>query len=240
MVGKHDPAGDYDFLLARALALCADRLKSYGNQSATNAAAMRAQAIDAAIAHAERSLAHTLTPDSSLLLLSYLALEKGDSEKLLAYAGEAVKQDPNFHNARWLLAEAFLAAGDSEQAAREASLALELNPSSREARLALERARGEPASRYQTTEELIEQSRASSSEGRVRKARRLLLRAIRNADGPCAECHLELAHMYESINLYREAIAEWQAFARETNNHASAEQARARVQMLKQKSGLQN
>jgi hypothetical protein len=44
-----------------------------------------------------------------------------------------------------------------------------------------------------------------------------------------------LASLYEAENLYEEAIAEWQAFAREAPERAAAERIASRVEMLKQK-----
>lgn len=234
-----DPAGEYDFLYARALVLCVDRLPALrSKESRTSAEAARVKALGLAIAPAERSLDRTLTPDSNCLLLAYIALQLGDADRLHAYAVQALKWDPNFSTARWLMSEAYLAEGDPDQAAREASIALDLNPSSREARLALRRARGEALSREQWLEQSIQRGLARAAAGNIDKARRLLRRAI--AEGPCPECHRALASVCEAAGLYEEAIAEWQAFIREAPSLASAQQIPLRVEALRKKSNIRH
>jgi O-antigen ligase len=234
-----DPAGDRDFAAARALTLCAERIKALQNsgqprvidEALTQA---KATAIDLAMIHANKSLARTFEPDSNRLLLAYLAFLGGDKAKLRENASEAVRLDPYFPNARWLMAEAYLAQGDREQAAREAKIALDINPSLRQANSVLVRAGGAtvaPAS----VEKSLGRGRLLLSEGKIEKAERVLLRAIRKSDGRCAECHRLLATVYEQANLFVDAMVEWQAFLREAPDRATAEQTSRRIEMLRQK-----
>lgn len=239
-VSSSDQTGDYHLLLARSLALCADRLAM--GQSANQRAqskpnrqdVIRNQAISLAMSYAEKSLTHTLTPDSSYVLLAYLALQLGDADRVFTYSSEAVRLDPNFSNSHWLMSEALLARGERKEAAGEARVAMDLNPHSREARSAFRRAGGVPLS-ADRVEKLIRRSRALADQGKTDQARRVILHAIRRSDGPCAECHGALASLYEAESLYEEAIAEWQAFAREAPERAVAERITSRVEMLKQK-----
>jgi O-antigen ligase/tetratricopeptide (TPR) repeat protein len=239
-VSSSDPTGNYHLLLARILALCADRLATGesanpGAQSKPNSQdVIRNQAINLAMSHAERSLTHTLTPDSSYVLLAYLAWQLGDADRVAAYASEAVRLDPNFSNSHWLMAEALLARGERKEAAGEARVAMDLSPHSREAQSAFRRAGGLPLS-ADRIEKLIRRSRALADQGMTDQARRVIRHAIRRSDGPCADCHAELASLYETERLYEEAIAEWQAFAREAPERAVAEGISSRVEMLKQK-----
>lgn len=143
-----DPTGSYGFLLAQALTLCAEKIQSLldaeGRSQDERQRLMetRSRAIEMAITSAKGSVRYTLTPDSVHLLLAYLGLLSGDKELLRIHASEAVRLDPNLSNARWLMAEAFLADGDRKQAEREARLARDLNPYSSEARRVLRRAQG--------------------------------------------------------------------------------------------------
>jgi tetratricopeptide (TPR) repeat protein len=188
--------------------------------------------------HAHKALAHTLTPDSNYVLLAYLALLSEDTAKLRAYASEAVKWDPNSPNARWLMAEAYLAEGDREQAAREARLAREIDPSSTHARSALRRAQGESETRRLGVEKGIAKARSMFSKGSLTRAEFVLRRAISKSPGPCPECHRLLAAIYEADHLYENAIAEWQAFLGQAPDRASAEDAATRINTLQQMSRL--
>jgi tetratricopeptide (TPR) repeat protein len=227
-------------LLARTLALCADRLATGesanpGLQSKANSRdVIRNQAIRLAMSHAEKSLTHTLSPESSYVLLAYLALQLGDADKVVAYASEAVRLDPNFSNSHWLMAEGLLARGERKEAAVEARVAIDLSPHSLEAQSAYRRAGGLPLS-ADRIEELIRHSRALAEQGKTDRARHMILRAISRSDGPCPDCHGALASLYETENRYEEAIAEWQAFAREAPERAAAERISSRVEMLKQR-----
>ena len=124
------PTGAYDFLYARALNLFAQQISNPASSAARSAArgsdlgAIRTEALRLAISHTEKSLAHTNTPDWNYSFLASLALATGDTEKLRWAAAEAVKWDPNNYYARWLMAEAYLAYGEREQAKREAAQAL--------------------------------------------------------------------------------------------------------------------
>lgn len=235
---SREPTGAYDFQYARALTLCADRMQHAIDRSGIQSEKLvtaRDRAIALARAHAEESLAHTLTPDSSYLLLAYLALVSGDTSGLRAYAGDALQWDPNSANAHWLMAEANLAEGDSEQSEREAELALDINPASREARSVLERARtnNDPE---QTIEELIARARELTAQSKNRKAHRTLRHALLRAKGQCPECHHALALVYETTGLCDDAIVEWETFMRQDPSRATAEQAPARIERLKKQS----
>jgi tetratricopeptide (TPR) repeat protein len=161
-------------------------------------------------------------------------LQLGDADKVFAYASEAVRLDPNFSNSHWLMAEALLAKGERKEAAGEARVAMDLSPHSREARSAFKRAGGMPLS-AERVEELIRHGRALANQGMTDAARRLILRAMHRSDGPCADCHSALASLYETENRYEEAIAEWEAFAREAPERAVTERISSRVEMLKQR-----
>ena len=235
-----EPTGAYDFLFAQALATCAERMQTAaaGGQSTIEQNRLmraRAEAISLAISHAEKSAAHTLTPDSSYVLLAYLALSSDDAQSLRAYAAEAIKWDPNYSDSRWLMAEAYLKEGENEQAAREAELALALHPSSRNAASALARATSESHTYERTVARIVTRARRLADAGDTEGARRLLLRSIRKSAGPCPECHSALALVYEMSNSCDDAIAEWQIFMRQDPARAFAEQVQARIEQLRQK-----
>lgn len=238
-----DPDGGFGLLAARAVAVCIDQINQSeratqpGGSGKAISPAKRA-AINLAIAHAQRSLAHTLTPDSSYVLLAYLAFLGGDAERLREFASEAVRWDPKFANARWLLAEAYLAAGDREQAVGEAKFALEIVPSSPQARSALERAQGEFETRRLKLEKAIAHARVMFSKGHLTRAESVLRRAISRSQGQCPECHRLLASIYEADHLYDNAIAEWQTFVAQAPDRVSAEDAEKRISALRQMSGL--
>jgi O-antigen ligase len=238
-----DPAGDRAFVAARALTLCAEKVQalreSSGRIDDDNLTRSKATAIEAAMTQAGRSLAHTLTPDSNYLLLAYLASLSGDVPRFHAYAAEALKWDRYFANSRWLMAEAYLAEGDREQAAREAEIALEIDPSLRQARIVLARARGESEPGDAPVEESIERARGFISAGEQPRAEKVLRRAIARSHALCPECHRLLASIYEAENLYENAIAEWQSFITQTPDRASAQAAASRIDALKQKKGTE-
>ena len=240
--GGPDPAGDYDYLFARALSQCVDRMQTDNKSQAEldRLKEKRAEMIDLGIIHGERSAAHTLTPDASHLLVAYLALNAEDSTRLRASASEALKWDPLFPSAHSLMAEAYLAEGDREQAVREAQLALDINPSARGARGLLKRLRIGFKKTSPEMAERIERGRRLASAGKTNKARKVLKRAILRSKGPCPECHRALASLYESGKLYKEAIAEWQLFIKQTSDREAAEQARRQVDMLSQKVDVHN
>ena len=229
--------GAYNFQYARALTLYADRTGSADNSSEPKKMTpSRASAINIAITQIRRSLDHTLTPDSSCLLLAYLALISGDASELRAWATEAARWDPYYPGAHWLMAEAYLAEGNREEARREALFALDINPNSQEARSALRRARGMKDPSQMTVEELLSYARKDADQGMMKKAERKLLRAIKRARGQCPDCHRALALIYEATNSCDEAITEWQVLLRQDPARASAEQAQSRIEKLKRKS----
>ena len=223
-----EPTGTYNFLFASALAQCAERMQSSADNRLV---AARMRALEIAAENAERSLKHTLTPDSSYLLLAYLALSSGNTAGARAYASEAIKIDPNYSPAHRLMAEAYLAEGNRDQAVVEARLSVELDPFSPEAVALLKRAKGKAAS-----QQLIARARKLADAGKIKKARRKFLNALRRSTGPCPDCHHGLALVYEKSQMYENAIAEWQAFIRDDPARAASEQAQAQIEMLKQKS----
>jgi len=236
-----DPTGAYNLQFARALAIYADSIPANAelavpkNAHSEEAGFKRAQAIEAAVDQAERSLATTLTPDASYVLLAYLALAQGDNSKLHEYAGKAIDWDPNYFNARWLMAEALLAQGDRDGAALQAQLALWLRPASSEARSILARTRGESLLISPRILGLLERARSLMKRRNFDKAEDLLQRAIRDARGPCLDCHRQLALTYEAAGRYKDAIVEWEIVALGSSNEEEARQARAQIEILKNK-----
>jgi len=236
-----DPTSAYQFERARSLALFADYAQArlnVANISKTEAEQLtraRARAISEAMAAAQASLAHTLTPDSSYMLLAYLALLAGDQPKLRDYASEALRLDPYFANAHWLMAEAWLMEGNAPEAQREAEAALEINPNSREARQAFKRARGDDIAAKQTVDSLLRLTRDYASQGKTHKARRRLRRALQLSGGNCLECHRQLALIYEAEEQPEKALAEWQAVVAQATDHAMLQEAQAHLAALKPK-----
>jgi putative inorganic carbon (hco3(-)) transporter len=250
------PTGAYHLLFARALDTYARALASQSpakgaSQASNDAAEVRQRALQLAIQYAEKSLAHTNTPDINYSLLASLALTTGDLDTLNRAATEAVRWDPNNYYTRWLMAEAHLARGEREQAAREAEIALDLYPVSPEAASVLARARGEASTEVEisaaqrrslkmkrSVEELIQVARELSQAGKLKKARIKLLTTLANTDGNCADCHRELAVVYEKMGRYADAVVEWEAFLTLTSEPALVEQTKAHIIVLQQKPDL--
>ena len=231
-INRPDPAGDYRFMFARFLTLYADNWTPFGKSESTNGTfENRTQAIELAMSHAAQSAAHTNTPDSNYVLLAYLALQLGHYKEAFAYASEAIKTDPNFSNSHWLMAEALLGSEQRDQAADQARYALDLNPNSNAARSALKRALGIPQSGK--PEDLVRYGQSLASKGKIKKALRILRRAVEKSKGGCAECRSALASVYESAQRYQEAISEWEAYAREAPKRALAEKTALRIENLK-------
>ncbi len=256
------PTGAYDFLFARGVDIFISKLPAdstlteQSRPTASEIKTIRTDALKLAIRHTERSLAHTITPDLNYSLLATLAMSSGDVSKLRDAASEAVKWDPNNYRTRWLMAEAYLARGEKQQAAREAEIALELYPASMEAASALARARGENTTndsaavnliaqmrnrrtnREHSAEELLEIARGLSQKGDLQKARIKLLTAIGRAEGPCPDCHRELATIYEKMGRYPDAITEWETFIQQSNEtrHRRASQSANRNAQTKEQS----
>lgn len=86
-----------------------------------------------------------------------------------------------------------------------------------------------------SVEELIEVARKLAQSNKLKKAQIKLLTASFRADGPCPECHRELAIVYERMGRYSDAIAQWERFIEQAPERASAEQIKARVEGLRQK-----
>lgn len=232
-----EATGAYQFELARSLALFADvaqarlNVTNISQAEAARLTAAREAAIREATAAARASLSHTLTPDASHLLLAYLAWLSKDAAGLREEAGEAIRRDPYFANGHWLMGEALLMAGDAAQAMREAETALTINPYSGEARDLFKRARGDE---QETIEGLLAQAQRFVNRGRLRKARRRLLHALRESAGNCADCHRALALVYEADQQPQQAIVEWQAVAAQTADAAVIRQAQSHIEALKQ------
>lgn len=144
--GGPDPTRQYDFLFAHAVETFVRNLpqasESARSQGITvDVKSIREEALELAIGHLEKSLSRTLTPDTNYTLLGALELAAGDVDKLQNAAGEAIRWDPHNYYARWLMAEAYLARGEKEQAAKEAEMAVDLNPVYQQAAMTLARAR---------------------------------------------------------------------------------------------------
>jgi len=231
-----DPAGDYSLLAARCLTGYSDAVASGAAETPqpgrSDPGDTRKRVNTLAMIYAEKSIAHSLTPDAGYVLLAYLAFHLGDFDKTFTYSSEAVSIDPRFSNSHWLMAEAYLGKGDRGAAAREARLALDLNPHSGDARSALKRARGTPKPAGDT-EMLIEYARGLAADGLFDKARRVLLRVIRKSNGDCAHCHSALALLYEQAGRNADAIGEWEAYEREAPERALTEKTSMRIERLK-------
>lgn len=236
-----DMTGSYNFQFARALALYADKMQyavnSFGvtgNELARMKAA-RADALRLAKTQAERSLARTLTPDSSYMLMAYLALVSGDSAGLRTNINEAVKWDKYYSSGRWLMAEAYLVEGDRERAEIEAKFALELNPNLREAQITLKRAQGRKDMHQQTIEELLASAREFREKGMSKKELKRLLLAVKKSRGQCPDCHRALALVYEDQNLNEKAMDEWRIFIEQSQDRNTIKEAQSRIESLKQR-----
>jgi len=230
--------GDYHFLFARTLTLYADL--STGNRD--NSARPGAPGTDIsnvanlAIAETEASLPHTLTPDSSYLLLSYLAglLKKPDD--MLGYAREAIRCDPHSSNTHLMMAEAYLAKGELESANIEAKRALELGGTSSNAARAIIKKTRSGAEVAEIIQKSLRAAESLREAGKLQDARRKLLRALRLSKDDCPECHKTLALICEAEKLYGDAITEWQIYARQSPSDALAEGTNSRIEQLRQMS----
>ena len=133
------------------------------------------------------------------------------------------------------MAESHFARGDLEQAVREARNALDINPGSREARSILWRVDGRDKDGVRPVEQLIADGLKLTGEGNTKRARVLLKRALRKSGGPCPECHRALALLYEAEDQNDKAINEWESFMRSATDRADIEQAKRRIESLRQK-----
>lgn len=137
-----DPTGAYNFLAARALADYAGVLKVKGRWDTDDPdVKQKRAAIELGLQEAEKSVAHSLTPEANYMLLAYLARAGRDKPGMKEYAAKAILFDPKLLNARLLMAEGYLAEGDFEEAEHQAIKALEYNPKSSKAKSLLARAR---------------------------------------------------------------------------------------------------
>jgi len=222
-ISHPDPTGDYHFSYARALALYGDSVASSDVASKVNPTLSqnpaRRDAYNMALAQAESSLAHTVTPNSSYVLMAYVALRLKLDDHLFDYSKQSVLLDPNLANAHWLMAEAYLARNDSASAREEARLAMLLNPYSYEARSVLKRTH-EGFDPSGTLEALISNTKALVAKGRLPVAERRLQQALRKSGGKCAECHKALATVFEAQGKNQEAIAELEVYLSESPERA--------------------
>lgn len=232
--GAIEPARAYDFLFAQALVRYAERI-SAANENSGDLSDTRATALAKARLHAAKALPHSFTPDSNHLLLAYIAWLSGNPAELKSSAAEAVRLDPYFANARWLMAQSLMAEGLYDEASGQAELAMELNPHLLEAKLAFRKARQNSSAKEQLVNQYLARSQRAAEAGDTQKARRLLLRALKVADNACAECHRSLALLYETNHQYDEAIAEWKQFLQAAPERAAGEKVAERVKLLAQK-----
>lgn len=236
-----DPTRSYDFLFAQAIIICVERLMpgssvpALPRDEAKSVAAARESALHVAAVHANESLARTLTPDSNYVLLAYISALSGKTEDLKLFAAKAVEWDGNFANARWLMAEAYLAQGLNDEAVREAAIGLELNPFSRELTQALRKARQAAMPEDELIKSFIKRGNAAAKRGNLKKAQRMIARAAGLSNGPCTDCHRSLALLYEKENRYDEAIAEWQAYIKESSSTANQEAAQHLKELMQKK-----
>jgi len=236
---RYEPSSAYDFLFAQALAACAERLgttssipSEFGEKSLRD---IRASALSLASVHARKSLERTPTPDSSYLLLAYLSLMSNDADGLRTFSAKALEYDPQFANARWLRAEAYLADRDYETAQREARLGLELNPFSRELKRALKAAYWGAAPITELIAKLMEHSRRASDSGNAKKADQLLFQAADLLDRPCPDCHARVAIAHEKAHRYAEAIVEWREFLKGETSNLAKERVESHITTLARK-----
>jgi len=231
--------GDYDLQVASALASSVERAQAAGDKQKLNPAdhILRKQALDLAVDHAQRSVRNSLMPTAAYLLLGTLALRDGDVGRLRKAAEELSRIDPHFYGSRWLLAETRLAEGNFEGAIEEARIALSLNPSSNESRSVLERAGGFNTERSTTTE-LLRRGREMIYQGHLGKARRVILRAIRRSSGPCFDCHIALADVYEQKDNLAEAISELQAAVNDDPVNPEVARVRERIDDLQARKSI--
>ena len=235
-VAQPDPARAYDYLFARALTNFADAAsRGLSASQDGDLRKLRAQAMQLAEAHAQAALRHSLTPEANCVLLAYLALQMGESERLRDFAAQALAWDPNLFSAHWLMAESWLAGGNRAEAAAEAERAIFLRPNSIEARSAMVRARGESLVGDRNVEGLLELARVAESRSKLGKAARLVRRAIREADAPCPICHRALALIYEKQGRYQDAMDEWGTLMNQSLDLATSERVPLRMKALKDK-----
>ena len=240
-VGHGNVTGAFDYLFARALSNYADLATASDRGNIDKALErQRNQAVELALKHAELGLTHSLTPEANYVLLAYLALAANNQEKLFAYATQAVVWDKNLFSAHWLMAEALLGKGDRDAAATEAQEAIALRPSSIEARSVMARARGEVQVADRRTQGLLELAQVAEGKSKLTKASRLLKRAIREAQAPCAPCHRALALVYEKLAFYDAAMDEWGTMISESPELAAREDISLRMKSLKDKAAAQH
>ncbi len=262
VVNSPMPTGAYDLMAARAMDTYAQGLLSFVNSAGVspseknNILTTRNSALQLGIRYAEQSLAHTNTPDLNYNTLASLAMAAGDKDKLKFAATEAVKSDPNNYYSRWLLAEAFMANGQIEQAVNEANFSLEIEPKHNNSVSLLQRAQvqtdeykarkkheAQIARNENETGRNIAQTVAYArqlvQQGNLPKAKRKLLMALIRSNDDCPECHNELANVYEKLGLYAAAIGEWEKVLRQTTDQGSVGQISAHIETLKQ-SSLEN
>jgi O-antigen ligase/tetratricopeptide (TPR) repeat protein len=229
-----DPTGAASLLYSTAIVSYLDShsISPAGSAGERSPAKTRSRLIDAATRQAKQSLLHSLTPDSSYIVLAYLSLLRGDAESVHEYASRAVQWDHNFTNSHWLLGEAFLAEGDYDAAEQEAITAIDLNGSSVQARFLLSRARGRGHAEEPPVDETLRAARAYIATGKFDRARRLISRAMARSRDECTACHRELAGLYEAQGFNESAVAEWRSVARLSSEPAAQRDALRHIEAL--------
>jgi len=233
-VYQPDLTGNYHFLFARTLTLYADLSAGVRDKTSRSGAVETdiSKVATLAISEAEASLPHTLSPDSSFLLLAYLAGLIKKPDDMLRYASEAIRCDPNSSNTHLMMADAYLARGELESANIEAKRALELGGTGSKTREIIKKTRS-GAEVAELIQKSVRAGEALREAGKFQDARRKLLRALRLSKDKCPECHKGLALICEAEKLYGDAISEWQIYARQSPSDASAEGTNARIEQLK-------
>lgn len=234
-VNHTDPTSEYHLLYARALSLIGDSQgtpRGDARSQQTQIESRRQEAFTLALAQAESSLAHTITPNSSYVLMAYLALQLKRDDLLFEYSTRSVLLDPNFYNARWLLAEAHLMRNDLAAAKEEAKLALLLNPNSYDAHMLLKRTR-EDFKQDSKPESAIAESEKLMARGKFDVAERRLRQAIKKSGGKCVDCHKALASVLEAQGKNQEAVKELEKYVSEAASQADREGTAAWIERLR-------
>lgn len=235
-----DPTGAHEFLAIDLLVQIAPNLKSKSIAAAEALEGVYDKSLELAISLSPRPQAHTLTPELLDVMLGRLALKAREYGRLREYASGVLRWDPNSYQGHYLMSRAYLIQGETQEAAAEAELALEIKPSSKEAVRVREATRGSSALPKPNLEMTIKRSQALANAGDTWRARKKLVRAISRAESTCPICHRELALVYEKENLPAKAIGEWRKYLELDPTAADAEQVRARIGALEQNNSTAN
>src|SRR5215471_2527470 len=235
-VAGPDPTGAPSLLYATALVSyldgASDPISAPSGSDERSQLKTRLRVIETATKQAKHSLLHSMSPDSSYVVLAYLSLLSGDSGSLHEYASKAVQWDRNFTNSHWLLGEAFLAEGDYDGAEHEAMTAIDLNGSSPQAVSLLSRTRGRGQAEEPPVDETLRAARGYIEKGKFDRARRLISRAMARSRDECPDCHRELASLYEAQGYYESAAAEWRNVAKLSREPRAQQEAAGHIEAL--------